>query len=75
MLDEADFDAEEVAEFFGGEQFPLGGVGEDAALAHHDDAFDLGKNVGDVVGDHEDAGALLSYAAESCAEFALGGEV
>ena len=75
MLDEADFDAEEVAEFFGGEQFPLGGVGEDAALAHHDDAFDLGKNVGDVVGDEEDAGALLSDAAEGFAKFTLGGEV
>jgi len=75
VLDEADFDAEEVAELFGCEEFPFGGVGEDAAFAHHDDAVDFGKDVGDVVGDEKDAGALLSYAAEGRAEFALGGEV
>jgi len=75
MLDEADVDAEEGAEFFGGEQFLLRAVGEDAAVFHHDDAGYLRKNVGDVVGDHEDADAFAGDAAESVAELALGGEV
>lgn len=75
MFDEADFDAEQGAEFFRGEQFPLRAVGEDAAFAHHDHAGNFRKDVGDVVGDHENADSLLRNAAEGLAEFALRGEV
>jgi len=75
MLDEADVDAEEGAEFFRGEQVALRAVGEDAAVFHHDDAVDFGEDVGEVMGDHEDADALAGDAAEGIAQLALGGEV
>jgi len=75
VLDEADIDAEEGAEFFWGQQFALRAVGEDATVFHHDDAVDFGEDVGEVVGDYEDADALLRHAAESIAQFALGGKV
>jgi len=75
MLNEGDIDTEEGAEFFLGDEFAFGAVGEDAAFLHHDDAVDLRQDVGQVVGDHEDAGALVGDAAEGLAEFALGGEV
>lgn len=52
-----------------------GSVGEDAALAHEDDAADFWEDVAEVVGDEQDAGALLGEAAEGFAEAALGGEV
>lgn len=75
VFGEADFHAEEAAEFFLGEELSFGAVGEDAALAHHDDAVDLGDDVGEVVGDHEDADALGGNAAQRGAQLALGGEV
>lgn len=75
VLDEADVDAEEGAEPVFGEEFGFGAVGEDAALAHHDDAVGLGNDVGEVVGDHENADAVLRDAAEGLAQLALGGEV
>ena len=75
MLEEGNVDAEEVAEFFRSKQFALRAVGEDAAALHHDDAVDFRENVGEVMGDHEDADALLRDAAESIAQLALGGEV
>jgi len=63
LLGEVDFGLEEVAEAGGGEEFRLGAVGYDAAVFHHQDAVDLGDDVGDVVGDEEDAGSLLGQAA------------
>ena len=75
MLDERDVDPKEVAELFLGQQFPFGAIGEDAPVAHHDHPVDLRKNVGDVVGHHENADSLLRYAAQGCTEFALRGQV
>jgi hypothetical protein len=75
VLDESDVDAEQVAQLLLGQQFPFCAVGKDAAVAHHDHPVDFRENVGDVVGDHENANPLLRHAAESCAELALGGEV
>ena len=50
-------------------------VGDDAAGAHHDDAGDLGQDVGEVMRHHHDASSLLGDQAQGFAEFALGGEV
>jgi hypothetical protein len=75
VLDETDVDPKQRAEFFRSEQFPLRAVGKDAAALHHDDAIDLRENVGDVVGDHQNADALLGDAAEGFTELALGCEV
>jgi hypothetical protein len=74
-LRHVDFSFEEIAEVGGGEEFGLGAVGDDAAFAHEEDAFDFGEDVGDVVGDEEDAGALLGEFAEEIAEVGLCGEV
>jgi hypothetical protein len=75
VLDEGHFDTEEVAKFGSGKQIALGTVGEDTAVFHHDDPVDFGKDVGQVMGDHENADTLLGDTAESLAKLALGGEV
>ena len=75
MLNEGDIDAEEVAKLRSGEQIAFGAVRVDTALFHHDDAVDFRKDIGQVVGDHENADTLLGDAAESLAEFALSGEI
>ena len=75
MLDESDLDAEEGAQLFRGEQFPFGTVGHDAALPHHDDAVDFGKDVGQMMRDHEDTHALAGDAAKRLAQFALSGKI
>jgi len=74
-MGEVDIGFEEVAEAGGSEELGLGAVGYDAAVFHHEDAVDLGGDVGDVVGDEEDAGSLLGEATEQVAEVGLGGEV
>ncbi len=43
--------------------------------AHEDDALDLRKDVAEVMGDEDEAGAFGGEAAEGFAELALGGEV
>ena len=75
MLDQSDVDAEEGAEFLRSEEFLFGTVGEDAAVLHHDDAVDFGKDVSQMVGDHEDADSLLGDLAESFTQLALSGKV
>lgn len=75
VLDEGDFDAEEGAEIFRSDEVVFGAVGDDAAVAHEDDAVDFRNDVGEVVGDHEDAGAFAGDAAEGVTQLALGGEV
>ena len=69
------FGLEEGGELGGGEQGGFGAVGYDAAFFHHEDAVDLGDDVGDVVGDEDDAGSLLGEGAEEMAELALRVEV
>jgi hypothetical protein len=74
-LSEGDFDTEEVVEFFGGDQFFSRAIGNDAAGAHHNDAGDLGQDVGEVVRHHNDSSSLLGDQAQGFAEFALGSDV
>lgn len=74
-LEQVDFDTEQVAELLRGDQLLPGAVGEDAAVAHHDDAVDLRQDVGQVVRDHENADALAGDAAQRFAELALSGEI
>jgi len=75
LVGEVDFGFEEVAEARSCQEVDLGAVGYDAAIFHHEDAVDLGGDVGDVVGDEEDAGSLLGESAEQVAEFGLGSEI
>jgi len=75
MLDEGNVDAEQGAKFFWSEQFLFGTVGEDAAVLHHDDAVDFGKDVSQMVCDHQNADSLLRDLAESFTQLALSGEV
>jgi len=75
VLNEGDIDAEELAKLRGREQVAFGAVRVDTALFHHDDAVDFRKDIGQVVGDHENADTLLGDAAESLAELALSGEI
>lgn len=72
---EGDVGAEEAGEGWGGEKVALGPVGDDTAVAHEEDAVDLGDDVGGVMGDEEDGGSLPGKIAEEVAEVALGGEV
>lgn len=75
MLGEVDGGLEEVGEGGGGEEFGAGAVSDDTTFAHEEDAGDFGDDVGDVVGNEEDAGAALGERAEEAAELALSGEV
>ena len=75
MLDEGNVDAEQGAKFFWSEEFLFGTVGENAAVAHHDHPVDFGKNVGQMMGDHQDADSLLRNLAKGCTQLALRGEV
>ena len=74
-MGDVDVDFKEGAEGGGGEQGGFGAVGVDTSVFHHDDAVDLGDDVGDVVGDEDDACSLLCEAAEEVAEVLLGTEV
>ncbi len=56
--------AEEVGENRGGEKVAFGPVGGDAAVAHEEEAVDLGEDVGGVVGDEEDGSSLLGQLPE-----------
>ena len=75
LLREIDLGVEEVAETGGGEKLRFRAIGDDAAVFHHEDAIDLGDNVGDVVGDEQDASSLLRKAAEEMAKLVLRGEI
>ena len=48
---------------------------DDAAGAHEDDPLNFRKDVAEMMGDEDQAGAFGGEAAEGIAEFALGGEV
>jgi len=52
-----------------------GAIDYDAAVAHQDHSFYLWGDVAEVVGDEDEAGALLYEGAHGFAEVALGGEV
>src|SRR5579883_1195800 len=69
------FDAEEIVQTFRGNQLGLWAVSDHPAIPHHDDAVNLRKNVGQMVRDHDDSGALLCHRAQVFAEFALRGQV
>jgi hypothetical protein len=64
LLSEMNFSFEEVAETWLGEKVDLGTVGDDAPGFHHEDAVDLGWDVGDVMSDEEDASSLLGETAK-----------
>ena len=74
-LGKTDLGAEEIAEALLGEELGARTVCDDAAVLHHQDAVDLGDDVGDMVGDEQDASSLLSEATQEIAEVGLGGEV
>jgi len=67
--------AEEIAELSGCQQLRTWTIGDDAPVFHHQDAIDLGDDVGDVVSDEQDASSLLSEASQEVPEVCLGGEV
>jgi len=75
VVADANLISEQVGEDrFGEELFP-GAIGKDATLAHEDDALHLGWDIAEVMGDEDEAGALVDEAAEALAEISLGGEV
>ncbi len=75
VVSELDAGLEEVAKSWGGEEIGFGAVGDDAAIAHEEDTVDFREDVGDVMGDEENAGSLLGQRTEEIAEVALGGEI
>ncbi len=75
VMGEADIRGEKLAEAVFGQEGGAGAVGDDSAIAHHDDAFHFGNDVGYLMGDEEDGGSLLGEGAHEGAEFSLGGEV
>jgi len=75
MLSDSYLSLEKVREDRGGEELLSWAVGDDAALAHEDDALDFRRNVVEMVGDEDEAGALMHEVAQTLAEVALGGEV
>ena len=66
---------EELAEARLGQQLGARAVAHDAAIAHENDALDLGEDVAEVVGDEHESGFFGGEPAESIAEFALRGEI
>lgn len=66
-LREVNFGLKEVAEALRGEQLCFRSVSDDAAVFQHEDAIDLGDDVGNMVSDEEDSGTLLGEATEQVA--------
>ena len=64
---DADGGVEELSEARFGEELGAGCVGDDAAVAHEDDAIDFGEYVAEVVGDEDEAGAFRRQAAQGFA--------
>ena len=58
-----------------GQQFCAGSVAHDAAVAHENDALDLGQNVAEMMRHQDEAGALCGQAAKDLAQFALRGQI
>src|ERR1700679_4058813 len=67
--------AEELAEARLGKEFIARAVGHDAAIAHEDEAGDLGEYVAEVMRDHDQPRAFASQPAQSFAQFALRGKI
>ena len=65
----------QIAESGSGQQVGFWTIGGDASVLHHQDAVDLGDDIGDVVGDEQDASSLLCEFAEQVAEISLSGQV
>jgi len=72
---DADGSVEELGEARFGEELGAGCVGDDAAVAHEDDAVDFGEYVAEVVRHENEAGAFGGEAAEGFAQLALRGEI
>ena len=72
---DADVRVEELAEAGFGEELRARTVADDAAVAHENDAVNLGEDVAEMMRDHDQARAFAGKAAEGFAEFALRGEV
>ncbi len=75
ILANADLGAEEFAEHGRSEQLSPRAVGEYVAVAHEQNAVDLRKNVGQMMGDEDDAGAVIGKAAQNFAKVALSCDV
>jgi len=72
---EIDARLEEAGESGGLKDFALGAVGQDFSGAHEDDALDFGNDVGDVMGDQDDANAGLGERSHGLAETVLRGDI
>ena len=75
IVADADGGVEELAEAGCGKEFVAWAIAHDAAVAHEDDALDFRKDVAEVMGDEDEAGAFGGEPAEGFSELALGGEV
>ncbi len=67
--------AEELTQTFFGEELVARAIGNDAAVAHQDDALDFGEDIAEVMCHHHEAGALARKAAQGLAQLALRGQV
>ena len=72
---DAHWRVEELAEARLGQEFIARAVGDDAAIAHEDDAVDFGEYVAEVVRDHYQSRAFTSQPTQSFAQFALCGQI
>jgi hypothetical protein len=72
---DAHWRAEEFAEARLGQQFVARAVGDDAAIAHEDDAGDFWKYIAEVMRDHDQSRAFTSQPTQSFAQLALCGQV
>src|SRR5580704_11623522 len=68
---DAHWRAEELAEARLGKEFVARAVGNDAAIAHEDDAVDFWEYIAEVMRDHDQSGAFASQPAQSFAQFTL----
>ena len=72
---DAHWRAEELAEARLRQELIARAVGDDAAIAHEDDAVNFGEYIAEVMRDHDQSGAFASQPAQSFAQFALCSEV
>ena len=72
---DADGCVEEFAEPGRSKELGAWAIAHDAAIAHENDALDLGKYVSEVMRNQHQACAFSGKAAQDVAQFALGGEI
>lgn len=75
FLCKLDFGLEEIAENGSGEKFGFRSIADDASVAKQKDAVDLRDDIGDVMGNEENAGPLLGQLTQQVTEFALSADV